>query len=82
MEQGLLKSSKSTAKYLNSPESKIYYKSKILYGLYHAKQEIAKQDNCFLVEGYTDVMRMYEKGIHNVVSSSGNGLELRSNKTY
>jgi DNA primase len=69
-----LKSSKSTAKYLNSPESKIYYKSKILYGLYHAKQEIAKQDNCFLVEGYTDVMRMYERGIHNVVSSSGTAL--------
>ena len=69
-----LKTSKSTAKYLNSPESKIYYKSKVLYGLFHAKQEIAKQDNCFLVEGYTDVMRMYERGIHNVVSSSGTAL--------
>ncbi len=69
-----LKTSKSTAKYLNSPESKIYYKSKVLYGLYHAKQEIAKQDNCFLVEGYTDVMRMYERGIRNVVSSSGTAL--------
>ena len=69
-----LKTSKSTAKYLNSPESKIYYKSKVLYGLFHAKQEIAKQDNCFLVEGYTDVMRMYERGIRNVVSSSGTAL--------
>ncbi|MDB2350442.1 DNA primase [Flavobacteriaceae bacterium] len=69
-----LKTSKSTAKYLNSPESKIYHKSKVLYGLFHAKQEIAKQDNCFLVEGYTDVMRMYERGIRNVVSSSGTAL--------
>ena len=69
-----LKTSKSTAKYLNSPESKIYYKSKVLYGLFHAKQEIAKQDNCFLVEGYTDVMRMHERGIRNVVSSSGTAL--------
>ncbi|MDC1534990.1 DNA primase [Flavobacteriaceae bacterium] len=69
-----LKSSKSTAKYLNSPESKIYYKSKVLYGLFHAKQEVAKQDNCFLVEGYTDVMRMHERGILNVVSSSGTAL--------
>ena len=69
-----LKTSKSTAKYLNSPESMIYYKSKVLYGLFHAKQEIAKQDNCFLVEGYTDVMRMYERGIRNVVSSSGTAL--------
>jgi DNA primase len=69
-----LKTSKSIAKYLNSPESKIYYKSKVLYGLFHAKQEIAKQDNCFLVEGYTDVMRMYERGIRNVVSSSGTAL--------
>ena len=65
-----------TAKYLNSPESLIYNKSKILYGLYHAKQEIAKQDNCFIVEGYTDVISMHQRGIKNVVSSSGTALTI------
>ncbi len=63
-----------TAKYLNSPESLIYNKSKVLYGIFYAKQEIAKLDNCFIVEGYTDVIQLYQKGIKNVVSSSGTAL--------
>lgn len=63
-----------TAKYLNSPESLIYNKSKILYGIYFAKQEIAKLDNCYIVEGYTDVIQLHQKGIKNVVSSSGTAL--------
>ncbi|MEE2953844.1 MAG: DNA primase [Bacteroidota bacterium] len=62
------------AKYLNSPESLIYHKSKILYGIYFAKQAISKEDNCFLVEGYTDVITLYQKNIKNVVSSSGTAL--------
>ncbi|PKP39576.1 MAG: DNA primase, partial [Bacteroidetes bacterium HGW-Bacteroidetes-13] len=62
------------AKYLNSPESDIYHKSKVLYGLYHAKQAIAKEDRCYLVEGYTDVIQLQQSGIHNVVSSSGTAL--------
>ncbi len=70
----ILTNDKKAAKYLNSPESDIYHKSKVLYGIFHAKQEIAKQDNCFLVEGYTDVIQMYQSGIHNVVSSSGTAL--------
>ena len=65
---------KKTAKYVNSPESDIYKKSKILYGIYHAKKEIAKQDNCFLVEGYTDVISFHQSGIENVVASSGTAL--------
>lgn len=69
-----LSSDKKTAKYVNSPESEIYHKSKILYGIYHAKKEIAKQDNCFLVEGYTDVISFYQSGIENVVASSGTAL--------
>ncbi len=69
-----LSSDKKTAKYVNSPESDIYHKSKILYGIYHAKKEIAKQDNCFLVEGYTDVISFYQSGIENVVASSGTAL--------
>ncbi len=63
-----------TAKYLNSPESLIYNKSKVLYGIFYAKQEIAKLDKCFIVEGYTDVIQLYQKGIKNVVSSSGTSL--------
>ena len=70
----ILVTDKKAAKYLNSPESEIYYKSKILYGLYFAKQTIAKEDNCYLVEGYTDVIQFYQRGIHNVVSSSGTAL--------
>lgn len=70
----ILDSSKKAAKYLNSPESDIYYKSKVLYGIYYAKKMIAKEDNCYLVEGYTDVIQMYQAGIENVVSSSGTAL--------
>ena len=65
---------KKTAKYVNSPESEIYHKSKILYGIFQAKKEIAKQDNCYLVEGYTDVISFYQSGIENVVASSGTAL--------
>ena len=65
---------KKAAKYVNSPESEIYYKSKVLYGIYHAKQSIAKEDNCYLVEGYTDVIQFHQTGINNVVSSSGTAL--------
>ena len=70
----ILTNDKKAAKYLNSPESDIYHKSKVLYGIYHAKQTIAKEDNCYLVEGYTDVIQMYQRGIKNVVSSSGTAL--------
>lgn len=70
----ILTSDKKAAKYLNSPESDIYHKSKVLYGIYHAKQAIAKEDNCFLVEGYTDVIQFHQTGIENVVSSSGTAL--------
>ena len=70
----ILTSDKKAAKYLNSPESEIYHKSKVLYGIYHAKQAIAKEDNCFLVEGYTDVIQFNQAGIENVVSSSGTAL--------
>ena len=70
----ILTADKKSAKYLNSPESDIYHKSKILYGIYQAKKEIAKQDNCFLVEGYTDVISFHQSGIENVVASSGTAL--------
>lgn len=70
----ILTNDKKTAKYLNSPESDIYHKSKILYGIFYAKQHIAKEDNCYLVEGYTDMIQMYQKGIKNVVASSGTAL--------
>ncbi|MDR2222298.1 MAG: DNA primase [Flavobacteriaceae bacterium] len=70
----ILTNDKKAAKYLNSPESDIYHKSKVLYGISHAKQEIAKKDNCFLVEGYTDVIQMHQTGIKNVVASSGTAL--------
>ena len=70
----ILTNDKKAAKYLNSPESDIYHKSKVLYGIFHAKQAIAKQDNCFLVEGYTDVIQMHQAGIENVVASSGTAL--------
>jgi len=69
-----LSSYKKTAKYINSPESDIYYKSKLLYGLYEAKQSIAKEDCCYLVEGYTDVIQMHQSGVKNIVSSSGTAL--------
>ncbi|MEB8346984.1 DNA primase [Flavobacteriaceae bacterium KMM 6898] len=70
----ILTNDKKAAKYLNSPESDIYHKSKVLYGIFHAKQAIAKEDNCYLVEGYTDVIQFYQRGIHNVVASSGTAL--------
>ena len=69
-----LRSNTKSAKYINSPESEIYNKSKILFGLSKSKNEIVKKDNCFVVEGYTDVMRFHQKGVKNVVSSSGTAL--------
>ena len=70
----ILTNDKKAAKYLNSPASDLYDKSKVLYGIYHAKQAIAKLNNCFLVEGYTDVIQMHQAGIENVVASSGTAL--------
>lgn len=70
----ILKDEKKAAKYLNSPESEIYHKSKVLYGIYQAKREITRTDKCFLVEGYTDVLSMHQAGIVNVVASSGTAL--------
>jgi len=70
----ILGNNPKAAKYLNSPESDIYHKSKVLYGIYYAKQSIAKEDNCYLVEGYTDVIQFHQSGITNTVSSSGTAL--------
>lgn len=70
----LLKSNVKTAKYLNSPETEIYHKSAVLYGLNHSKQAISRQNLCLLVEGYMDVIAMHQAGIENVVSSSGTAL--------
>ena len=70
----ILSSEKSTAKYINSPDSDIYNKSKVLYGIYFARNAIVKQDNCYLVEGYTDVISLHQAGIENVVASSGTSL--------
>ena len=70
----VIKSLSKSAKYINSPDSIIYNKSKILYGLHNSKNEIVKNDNCYIVEGYTDVIRFHQKGIKNVVSSSGTAL--------
>ncbi len=70
----VMKTDAKTAKYLNSPESEIYHKSRIVYGIFHAKQDIVKHDRCFLVEGYTDVLSMHQTGITNVVASSGTAL--------
>ncbi len=70
----LLKNDKKAAKYLNSPESEIYHKSDILYGIYFARQDIVKNDKCYMVEGYTDVMALHQAGIGNVVASSGTSL--------
>lgn len=69
-----LRSDKKIAKYVNSPESEIYHKSSVLYGLYQAKQSIVRKDKCFLVEGYMDVISMCQAGITNVVASSGTSL--------
>lgn len=70
----ILGNNKKTAKYLNSPENQIYFKSKILYGIYQAKQAILREDECILVEGYTDVVSLHQAGVENVVSSSGTAL--------
>lgn len=70
----ILKEEPNSAKYLNSPESEIYHKSRIVYGIFQAKREIARTDKCFLVEGYTDVLSMHQSGIENVVASSGTAL--------
>lgn len=70
----ILDSTEKAAKYLNSPASEIYDKSKVLYGIFYAKQAIAKENNCYLVEGYTDVITLHQSGIENVVSSSGTAL--------
>ncbi len=69
-----LKTDKKVAKYFNSPESALYHKSRILYGLYQAKNAIVKADRCFLVEGYTDVISLHQAGVENVVASSGTSL--------
>lgn len=69
-----LRTDKDTAKYLNSPESEIYHKSKVVYGLFFAKKAIVTTEKCYLVEGYTDVISMHQAGIENVVASSGTAL--------
>jgi len=69
-----LKTDKNVPKYVNSPESDIYHKSNVLYGLYHAKKAIRDTDNCYLVEGYADVLAVHQAGIENVVASSGTSL--------
>ncbi len=77
----ILGNTKEVAKYLNSPQSDIYDKSKILYGLYYAKKSIQQEDFCFLVEGYTDVIAMHQAGIENVVASSGTSLTIEQIKS-
>ena len=69
-----LKSDKKLPKYFNSPESVLYFKSRSLYGIFHAKKAIADQQLCYLVEGYTDVIALHQSGVHNVVASSGTSL--------
>lgn len=69
-----LKTDKQTPKYVNSPESEIYHKSRVLYGLYQARKAIAKADKCLIVEGYADVLALHQAGVENVVSSSGTAL--------
>ena len=80
-----LGTSKKSPKYINSPETEIYNKRKVLYGLYQAKKAIRDQDNCYLVEGYTDVISLHQAGIENVVASSGTSLtpeQIRLIKRY
>ncbi|RPH33837.1 MAG: DNA primase [Bacteroidales bacterium] len=72
----ILKTDKKFAKYLNSPESEIYHKSGILYGIFHAKKSITQENKCFLVEGYTDVISLHQAGVENVVASSGTSLTI------
>ncbi|SNS86456.1 DNA primase [Ekhidna lutea] len=69
-----LSSTDKSAKYINSPETELYHKSKVLYGMYQGKNAIRKEDNCYLVEGYTDVISMHQAGVENVVASSGTAL--------
>ena len=69
-----LRGDKEVAKYINSPESEVYVKNKVLYGIYEAKQAIAREQKCYLVEGYTDVISFHQAGVENVVSSSGTSL--------
>ena len=76
----ILSKDKSTAKYVNSPQSEIYDKSKTLYGIYFARNAILKQNKCYLVEGYTDVISMHQAGIENVVASSGTSLTVEQIK--
>jgi len=76
----ILTSDKKLAKYINSPQTDIYDKSKTLYGLFQAKKMIIQEDNCFLVEGYTDVISMHQVGIENVVASSGTSLTVEQIK--
>lgn len=70
----IIKSDPKSAKYVNTPETEIYHKSRIVYGIFQARQAIIKEDRCFLVEGYTDVLSMHESGVENVVASSGTAL--------
>lgn len=70
----VLRSDEKTAKYVNSPESELYHKSRIVYGIYHARKAIVNMDRCYLVEGYTDVLSLHQSGIENVVASSGTSL--------
>lgn len=70
----ILKSDKNQPKYLNSPETEVYHKSEVLYGIYQAKNAIRQQEHCYLVEGYTDVISLHQAGIENVVASSGTSL--------
>ncbi len=81
----ILKKDEKKAKYINSPESDIYNKSQVLYGIYFAKNAIIKKDNCYLVEGYTDVISLFQAGFENVVASSGTSLttdQIRLIKRY
>lgn len=75
-----LKTDKNVPKYVNSPESEIYHKSNVLYGLFHAKKAIRESDNCYLAEGYADVLSVHQAGIENVVSSSGTSLTVEQIK--
>lgn len=70
----LLKSNDRAPKYINTPENELYNKSRVLYGMYQSRQAISKQDECFLVEGYTDVISLHQGGVENVVASSGTSL--------
>jgi len=70
----VLRTDTKTAKYLNSPESEIYHKSEVLYGIFQAKKAITQEGKCFLVEGYTDVISLHQAGVENVVASSGTSL--------